>query len=426
MITRLALEAPIFISELEISRPIPGIDLPERTGGPAYTGVELLVRAGRVPVGYAMIEPAALDPAAVARQVWSQLSGAINAHLTGLGLVALDSLPTGGIPDAAADGADGVPGESPMVSVVVCTRDRPDSVVTALDGLTGLRYPSFEIVVIDNAPTSSATRDAIQARFGGDPRVRYVCEPRPGLSRARNRGVAEASAEIVAFTDDDVRVDPWWLNGIAEGFRASPGAACVTGLIATAQLENSAQLYFHLREGWGTACQRRLFDLTENRDSSPLYPYSPGIFGAGANFAMTRTALKEVGGFDEALGAGTISGGGEDLDMFMRVILSGHRLVYEPSAIVWHFHRTDLAELRRQMRAYGTGCTAALTAIVIKRPRSRLELPPRIGRGLLRLFTLSERVADNPTLPSGLMRREIGGLLAGPWLYLKARRALRG
>jgi GT2 family glycosyltransferase len=313
-----------------------------------------------------------------------------------------------------------------MVSVVVCTRDRPDSVITALVGLTGLRYPSFEIVVVDNAPTSSATREAVLAQFGGDSRVRYVCESRPGLSRARNRGVAEAAAEIVAFTDDDVRVDPWWLDGIMRGFRASPGASCVTGLIATAQLENSAQLYFHLREGWGTACERRVFDLEGNRDESPLYPYSPGIFGAGANFAMSRTALKEIGGFDEALGAGTISGGGEDLDMFMRVILAGHRLVYEPSAIVWHFHRTDLAELTRQMRAYGTGCTAALTAIVIKNPRSRLELPPRIGRGVLRLFTLSDRVRDNPTLPSGLMRREIRGLLAGPWLYLKARRALRG
>ncbi|HTU75318.1 MAG TPA: glycosyltransferase [Trebonia sp.] len=419
------MEAPILIGELEITQPIPGIELPERTDGLAYTGVELLVRLGRVPVGYAMIEPALLDPAAVARQVWSQLSAAINARLTRRGLTALDSLTAQGIPDGEGSTGAGASGDYPMVSVVVCTRDRPDSVVTALTGLTGLHYPSFEIVVIDNAPTSSATRDAIAARFSGDSRVRYVREPRPGLSRARNRGVAEASAEIVAFTDDDVRVDPWWLNGIVEGFRAAPGAACVTGLIATAQLENSAQLYFHLREGWGTACERRVFDLVENRDSSPLYPYSPGIFGAGANFALTRTALKEIGGFDEALGAGTVSGGGEDLDLFMRVILAGHRLVYEPSAIVWHFHRTDLGELARQMRAYGTGCTAALTAIVIKRPRSRLELPPRIGRGLLRLFTLSERVADNPTLPSGLMRREIGGLLAGPWLYLKARRALR-
>lgn len=420
------MEAPIFIGELEITAPISGIDLPERPDGRPYTGVQLLVRTRRVPVGYAMLQPSALDPAAVAGQVWSQLSAAINAELARQGLAPLDSLPVGGVQDAHLDAGNPADGDYPLVSVVVCTRDRPDSVITALTGLTELRYPRFEVVVVDNAPTTSATRDAVHARFSGDPRVRYVHEPRPGLSCARNRGVAEAAAEIVAFTDDDVRVDPWWLDGIVRGFRASPGASCVTGLIATAQLENSAQLYFHLREGWGTACERRVFDLAENRDESPLYPYSPGIFGAGANFAMSRTALKELGGFDEALGAGTICGGGEDLDMFMRVILGGHRLVYEPSAIVWHFHRTDLAELTRQMRAYGTGCTAALTAIVIKNPRSRLELPPRIGRGVLRLFTLSDRVKDNPTLPSGLMRREIRGLLAGPGLYLKARRALRG
>jgi len=107
------------------------------------------------------------------------------------------------------------------VSVVLCTRDRTDLVLTALDGLTSLRYPSFEIVVVDNAPSSDATRDAVRARFAGDQRVQYVREPRPGLSCARNRGVAEAAADIVAFTDDDVRVDPWWLDGIARGFRSS-------------------------------------------------------------------------------------------------------------------------------------------------------------------------------------------------------------
>ena len=420
------MEAPIFIGELEITQPITGIELPERPDGRPYTDVQLLVRLGHVPVGYAMVEPTTLDPAAVARQVWSQLSAAINDQLSWEGLPALDSLPASGIPHREVpDQAAGEPGDYPMVSVVVCTRDRPESIITALTGLTSLRYPSFEIVVVDNAPTSDRTRDAILARFSGDPRVRYVREPRPGLSRARNRGVAEASAEIVAFTDDDVRVDPWWLDGIVRGFGASAETSCVTGLIATAALENSVQLYFHLREGWGTSCQRRVFDLGDNRDDSPLYPYSPGIFGAGANFAMTRTALKELGGFDEALGAGTISGGGEDLDMFMRVILGGHRLVYEPSAIVWHFHRTDLAELARQMWSYGTGCTAALTAIALKRPRSRLELAPKVALGLLRLLTLSERVVGNHTVPTGLMRREIGGLFVGPWLYLKARRAVR-
>lgn len=417
------MRAPIYIAELEISEAIKDVRLPIRTDGLAYNGVQLLVRMRGIPVGYAFLGPDALDPDSIARQVWSQLSSAINAHLARTGLSRGDALPAGGLP-AAPEVAEAA-ADAPMVSVVVCTRDRPDSVVTALRELTALLYRSFEIVVVDNAPRTDATEKAVREAFGGDSRVRYVREPRPGLSRARNRGVAEASADIVAFTDDDVRVDRRWLDGIARGFQAAPDVACVTGLIATARLENAAQLYFHLREAWGTECERRIFDLARNRDQSPLYPYSPGIFGAGANFAMSRTVLKELGGFDEALGAGTPSGGGEDLDLFMRVILAGHCLVYEPAAIVSHVHRTDLAELTRQMRAYGSGLTAALTAMMVKSPRARLEIPLRAARGMLRVFTLNDRVKDNPTLPPGLMRKELIGMLWGPWLYVKGRRGAR-
>ena len=176
----------------------------------------------------------------------------------------------------------------------------------------------------------------------------------------------------------------------------------------------------------GPAASRRVFDLTANRVDSPLYPYTAGTFGAGANFAVSRAVLKEVGGFNEALGAGAPCGGGEDLNMFMRIVLAGHRLVYEPAAVVWHVHRTDLAELSRQMRAYGTGCTAALTAIVLADARARRELPTKFVSGVLHMRKHSSGVRDNPTLPSGLMRREIRGLLAGPWLYLRGLAALRG
>lgn len=417
------MKAPIFISELELTEPISGIELPAREDGQAYNGVRLLVRMQRIPVGYVFCEPDAVTPAAVADQVWRQLSSQINAQRMRAGVAALDALPPGGI--AAEDGLADEAAESPLVSVVVCTRDRPESVLVSLRGLAGLRYQPFEVVVVDNAPSSDATKKAVLGEFGDDPRFRYVTEPRPGLSCARNRGLAEATADIVAFTDDDVKVDPWWLNGIARGFRAAPGVACVTGLIATAEIDNSAQLYFHLREEWGAVCERRVFDLAENRDDSPLYPYSAGIFGAGANFAVSRRALKEIGTFDEALGAGTPSGGGEDLDMFMRVILGGHRLVYEPSAIVSHFHRTELAELSRQMRAYGSGCTASLTAIILRSSRARREIPPKTVQGIMRVFHLGSRVQDNPTLPSGLMAREVRGMFIGPWLYFKGRRNLR-
>jgi GT2 family glycosyltransferase len=417
------MQAPILIGEIELTEPIANIQLPVREDGVAYNGVQVLVRMQRIPVGYVHLTPRDLDARVISRQVWVELGAVINERRSRAGLPPLDVLPVDGI-QAEQKLAD-EPADSPLVTVVVCTRNRPDSVLVTLRGLVRMRYRPFEVVVVDNAPSSDATKDAVQREFGTDPKIRYVREPRPGLSCARNRGLAEASADVVAFTDDDVRVDQWWLNGIVRGFRAAPEVACVTGLIATAELDNTAQLYFHLREGWGASCERRVYDLTENRDESPLYPYSAGVFGAGANFAVSRTVLKEVGGFNEALGAGTPSGGGEDLNMFMRIVLAGHSLVYEPSAVVSHVHRTDLADLSRQMRAYGSGCTAALTAITMADARARRELPPKVISGVARMLKLSSGVRDNPTLPSGLIRREVGGFFVGPWLYLKGRRNLR-
>jgi O-antigen biosynthesis protein len=416
------MRAPILVGELELTEPVAAVRQARGADRADYNGALLLVRMQHIPVGYVFLEPAAFGAAALARTVWAELGTAVNGRRARAGLPPLAGLPVGGL--AAEPPLADEPDEAPFVSVVVCTRNRPDSVLVTLRGLAALRYASFEVVVVDNAPSSDATKNVMLAEFGGDPRFRYVREPRPGLSCARNRGLAEAAADIVAFTDDDVRVDPWWLTGIVRGFRAAPDVSCVTGLIATASLENAAQLYFHLREGWGASCDRRVFDLGDNRDDSPLYPYSAGVFGAGANFAVSRIVLKDIGGFNEALGAGSPSGGGEDLNMFMRIVLAGHRLVYEPSAVVSHVHRTGIAELSRQMWAYGSGCSAAVTAIMVSDPRARRQLPPKVLAGVAHMRKLSTRVRDNHTLPAGLLFREIGGFLAGPWLYFKGRRDL--
>jgi GT2 family glycosyltransferase len=413
---------PILVGDLELTEPINDLRLPAREDGAAYNGVRLLVRLQRMPIGYVSLSPNALDAASVAREIWWQLSSAINARRQRHGLEAIDTLPADGIStdrrllDEIA--------ERPLVSVVICTRDRPDSVMIALRRLAALRYGPLEIVVVDNAPSSDMTRDAVLAEFSGDPRFRYLREPKPGLSCARNRGIAEASAEIIAFTDDDVRVDQWWLDGIVRGFRRTKDVACVTGLVTTAALDNAVQLYFEKRRGDGFF-RERVFDLTENRDDSPLYPYSVGVFGGGANFAMTRSVLKELGGFDEALGAGTPCGGGEDLDVFVRTVLAGHRLVYEPSAIVSHFHRAELSDLSRQMRAWGSGYTAVLTALVLRDRKWRLDLLRRVPIGVIRLCSIGDRTRDDLTLPSGMIAREFGGMVRGPWLYLKARRDRR-
>jgi len=413
------MKPPIRIGELELNDPIEDIELPDGPGGIPYTEVRLLVRLDRFPVGHAHLTPGALDAATVRAEVWRQLGPAINEQLAQAGRPTLAALPPVGVPTPAATAADEA--DEPPVSVVLCTRDRPDKALTAVRGLMALRYPRFEVVVVDNAPTTDATRDAVLGEFGADPRLRYVREPRPGLSCARNRGVAESTAEIIAFTDDDVRPDQWWLHGVVRGFGRIDDVACVTGLIPSAALDNALQLYFDQREAWDAFCETQIYDLTEHRDDSPLYPYSAGIFGAGANFAMTRSALKELDGFDEALGAGTPSGGGEDLDIFLRTVLAGHRLVHEPSAIVWHEHRASLDGLSKQMRSYGSGFTASLTSLLLRSGKARRELPAKILRGGSRVASIGERTNDNPVLPTGMIRREYLGMAIGPLLYLRGR-----
>jgi GT2 family glycosyltransferase len=379
------------------------------------------VRMQGSPLGYVSLDQGGASAAEMACLAWEQLAAPINARRAQRGLPALSGLTPAGV---AAEPVLAEPvTDRPAISVILCTRDRPESLLVTLRGLAGLRYEPVEILVIDNAPSSDQTREAVQAEFGGDSRIRYVREPRPGLSVARNRGIAEATADVFAFTDDDVRVDRWWLEGIARGFQQASDVACVTGLVQSAVLDNVAQLYFDQRQDWGSACERRIFDLAEHRHESPLYPYS-NVFGAGANFAMTRAVLRELGGFDEALGAGTASGGGEDLDVFTRTVLAGHRLVYEPTAIVGHVHRADISDLAAQMLSYGSGATAALTALALRSWRARFEILARVAVGAFRIAAIGSRTKGLTEAPPGLIGQELRGMVRGPGLYLKARRDL--
>ena len=87
------------------------------------------------------------------------------------------------------------------------------------DAIAQMSVPASEVLVVDNAPSSDATERLVREHYPG---VRYVLEPRPGLDWARNRAIAEARSEIIAFTDDDVIVDRNWVSAIAELLPARP------------------------------------------------------------------------------------------------------------------------------------------------------------------------------------------------------------
>lgn len=419
------MKAPIWVSQLELTESLPSsIVLPETSpDGIAYTGARILVRLDHIPVGYVEVELVDIAGSVLADAIWTQLSQSVNERLARRGLPAVEALTVKGLPHLA--NVVRKPTIQSFVSVVLCTRNRPEGALQTVRGLVSLEYPNFEIVVVDNAPSDDRTRDAIVSEFEMDARVRYVREEIPGLSCARNRGVEEAKGEIIAFTDDDVFVDKWWLQGIASGFAHSTNVGCVTGLIPSASLDNDVQLYFDRRVTWGSSCETRMFDMDEHRDASRLYPYSPGVFGTGANFAMSRSLLETLGGFDEALGAGSPSGGGEDLDIFMRTVLSGSALVYEPSAIISHVHRAELEDLRKQMFAYGSGFSASLVSLIVRNPGTLFQLSKRAVSGLSRLRVIAGRNGRDGALPADLMVREVRGMFFGPWQYFEGRQRMK-
>jgi len=288
-------------------------------------------------------------------------------------------------------------GERPRVSVVICTRDRAALLRGALNSVLAVDYPDFDVIVVDNAPSNWDTRALVLDEFqGGTTAVHLVDEPVPGASRARNTGLRHATGEIVAFTDDDVIVDRFWLRALVAGFARGDDVACVTGLVPSGELRTAVQGFFDARVSWSRNVTPRKFTLDAPPPDSPLFPFNVGEFGTGANFAMLRRYALVLGGFDTALGVGTRTGGGEDLDIFTRVLLDGRSLVVEPAALVWHRNRSDTAALRRQAWGYGTGLGAWLTKIALQ-PRSAARAAARTPAAVAHLVSsVGRRPAASP------------------------------
>ncbi|MEU1318035.1 glycosyltransferase [Streptomyces tibetensis] len=332
----------------------------------------------------------------------------------------------------------GEPGERPFTSVVVATRERAGQLARALDSLLAQDHPRFEIVVVDNAPVTSETRELVERKYAE--RVRYVREPVPGLAAAHNAGLDAVGGEVVAFTDDDVVADPRWLTELTAPFAADPGLGCSTGLILPARLTTPAQVLLESHGGFAKGFTPRTYDPAHPPGDEPLFPFTAGRFGSGANMAFRTAVLRSVGGFDPATGAGTAARGGDDLYGFVRVLAQGHRLRYTPYALVWHHHRETWRDLETQAYGYGAGLTAYLTAVLVNRPALLPAFLARLPRGLAHARTLTavretdgahgsgtpgDHDARTHPWPRRLSRLQRRGMLYGPVGYLKARRALR-
>jgi len=327
------------------------------------------VPLGHCRIGAAQLPLSPLHVASIASRAVAEATGdylveeGFSAALPGLPeanpmhpMRAMDLLLAAGCPLAGLDSAFSRPnGTEPSVTVAVCTRERPNDLARCLASVMNCGHLPLEILVVDNAPESDATEHVVK-QFKG---VRRYCEPRKGLSVARNAALEQSRGDIVAFIDDDAIAHPDWIDRVRRGFE-DPQVMVVTGLVLPAELETPAQRIFEESYRFfhqGYRCRR--FDSAYfaklRAKGVPVWS-----IGAGANMAIRRTAYEHGLRFDTRLGPGVFGGCGEDSEFWYRVLALGWSCLYDPSACVFHYHRRDLADLRRLMYQYMKGHVAAL------------------------------------------------------------------
>jgi glycosyltransferase involved in cell wall biosynthesis len=205
-----------------------------------------------------------------------------------------------------------------------------------LEGVTRLERAPDEVIVVDNTSGDNETK-AVVREFGAT----YTVEPIQGVSRARNRGLAESHSEVVAYLDDDVIADPHWLGRLLEPFN-DPQVAVVTGKVVTPQskIEDCAGQTPRL--------------LLTNKVPEWFEIATFGGLGLESNMAFRRKACAGQKIFDERLGRGAPFRIAEGYYAFALLLSSGHTAVYLPEAVVLHppFTRGEVREEARSSIAY--------------------------------------------------------------------------
>ena len=412
---------PVLPVIIDLSEPLPALG----GGSCRHRSARCLVVLRGAPLATVdlPIPPGGLTPDQVANALWDPLRRKIVSELARLRLSAPGSIPVGGFDLGPVERQR----TEPRATVVIATRERPEQLEQCLRSiLDGVVVPEH-LLVVDNAPVTEATRELVERLALEHPSISYLREDRAGLGRAHNAALPALGTELVAFTDDDVLVHHWWLSRIVDAFDAGDDVVCVTGMIAPLELETETQQIIETHAGFNKGFARRLFDPHHDHSDDSLFPFAAGVFGSGANMAFDTEYLRGVGGFDDALGAGTIALGGDDLAAFYDVMAHGRQLVYEPAAIVAHRHHRDLSALQRQAYGYGAGLSAHLTRCLVNDPKVAVAMlrgmPPAVRRAIR--IAAPETSSTVPSPPRSLALHHVRGMASGPLRYLRSRRADR-
>lgn len=240
--------------------------------------------------------------------------------------------------------------QNPRISFIICTYNRDVYIRQALEAVAQQTCDPalYELLLIDNCSTDNTALIAHEfaTRF---PVIRYhyFLEEQQGLSHARNRGIKEAKGEILVYLDDDAFIGKEFALELLKFYDARPEIVC-TGGKTIPQFENG-------KPTWMSPFLMPLVAAVDMGDKPKLFPFNR--FPIGANMAIRRSMIDEVGLFDVNLGRkGKNLQGGEEKDIFNRIRAKGKQLWYLPTTVAHHVipaSRTTIHFIRRQ--AHGIG-----------------------------------------------------------------------
>jgi GT2 family glycosyltransferase len=221
-----------------------------------------------------------------------------------------------------------------LLTIIIPTRDRCDSVTELLESLQrlrGLERIGPEIIVGDNG-SADRTWDMLVKQAEQFPvPVKLLRVPRGGKCAVLNEAIRNASGKILAFLDDDVVVDPLWLEGLSKFFETYPGYCVAQGVVRLRSPEAEDPHTRKLLKRY-----RTIPHLDLGGELMELHHLN------GSNFAARREVFNDLGGFDERLGPGA-SGTSEDVELAQRIVRAGIKIGYVGQAVV--YHRIDRSRL---------------------------------------------------------------------------------
>ena len=221
---------------------------------------------------------------------------------------------------------------SPAISIIICTRNRAESLRTTLELVGKSSVPegwTVELLVVDNG-SRDQTEQMVRSAGFSQIQVKYIGEPRVGKSHAYNTGISAAVGNVLLFTDDDVRVPANWIEGMCRPILLGGADAVAGGVVFPSHIDHLLKMsLLKDRRGWVASTH----EIDPNR---PAYM-------VGANMAFHRRVLDKIPGFETELGPGGL-GNFEDLMFSWQLLAAGYKLVGALDVVVeHHFDLTRLA-----------------------------------------------------------------------------------